>query len=128
MSDLSQFDRSVCPVCRNSSLIKGAQTWVGIAYEPNQCEICGYIQPSNKVQYEEVGYIQKCWELQVDPLCRYGLCELIEWIERASNGIVEVRPDGITGVAELRASEEIHPYWKQRVLEFVAEIHAEYDC
>lgn len=128
MSDLSAAEKTPCPVCCNDTLIKGSRSWIGTQYEPDQCENCGYVQPINKTQYEELGYLTKCWELQVDPLCCYGLFELIEWIERASKGIVTVRPDGITGVQELKNSVEVTPYWKERVLAMVAELHAEWDC
>lgn len=122
------FNHEECPLCHNQTLRTGGTGDGGIQYEPDVCEFCTYVQPSNKQQYEEFGFTQKCWELQVDPWCRYGLFELIDWIHHGSKGIVEVRADGITGVEELKSSIEVDQYWKQRVFEFLAEIHAEWDC
>ena len=123
------MSREECPLCHNQTLKGGEVNTDGIQYEPDSCEFCTYVQPSNKEQYEAIGFTQKCWELQVDPWCRYGLFELIEWIHRSSNGIVEVRADGVTGVEKLKASLDVTPYWKEKTLAMLAEIHAEeWDC
>lgn len=61
-----------CPVCNNHSRRDGDTVDVGVGcgmqVTPDTCEVCGYVQPGWYDDYAELlGYVQKCWELQVWP-------------------------------------------------------------
>lgn len=61
-----------CPNCDNKTLILGDVVDF-TQVTPSGCEWCGWIQrrfDTGKEHNEYNSFLRKCWELQIDPLCR----------------------------------------------------------
>ena len=58
-----------CPICDNHTLRYGERVDnVATFFQatPDECDFCGYRQPKDKGEFEEMEQLAKCWELQVD--------------------------------------------------------------
>ena len=54
-----------CPICDNHTLRYGERVDF-FQVTPDECDFCGYRQPKDKREFEEMEQLAKCWELQVD--------------------------------------------------------------
>ncbi len=64
MPNLNYGD-NFCPICDNHTLIYGERIDFS-QVTPHTCEFCGYAQPKDKREFDEMAQLAKCWELQLD--------------------------------------------------------------
>lgn len=66
------YGEDFCPNCDNKTLILGDVVDF-TQVTPSGCEWCGWVQRqfnTGKEHNEYNTFLRKCWELQIDPLCR----------------------------------------------------------
>ena len=59
------YGDNYCPICDNHTLEQGERIDF-FQVIPDTCDFCGYVQPKNQDEFQQLSQIAKCWELQID--------------------------------------------------------------